>query len=100
MSFTSDWRDVHTAAACRGLSIAGDALAATTLVLALQESGAGGLAVSGIWLAASLPLFLFAPLAGRLVDRFDSRAILVVVGLFQAAVCAALAFIIVLSKLA
>ena len=36
---------------------------------------------------------LLAPLAGRLVDRFDSRTLLVATGLAQAAVCAALAFV-------
>jgi len=97
MSFTSvgesRWSDVYITAASRGLSVAGDALAATTLALALQEKGAGGLAVSGIWIAATLPLVALAPLVGRLVDRVDSRPLLVVTGLVQAAICAALAFV-------
>ncbi len=95
MSFTSAdsrWADVYLAAAGRGVSVCGDFLAATTLALVLQEAGHGGLAVSGLLLAATLPIALLAPLAGRLVDRFDSRTLLVSAGLIQAAVCAVLAF--------
>ncbi|MDG4821631.1 MFS transporter [Asanoa sp. WMMD1127] len=97
MSFASAgesrWSDVYITAGSRALSMAGDALAATTLALALQDRGAGGLAVSGLWIAATLPLVALAPLAGRLADRFDSRALLVSVGLAQAAVCTAMAFV-------
>jgi len=96
MSFTSGqsrWGDVYVTAGSRALSMAGDALAATTLALALQDRGAGGLAVSGLWLAATLPLVALAPLTGRLIDRFDSRVLLVTTGLAQAAVCAVLAFV-------
>lgn len=96
MSFTSTsevrWPDVYLAAAARGISVCGDFLAATALVLALQNRGAGGMAVSGLLLASTLPLVLFAPLAGRFADRFDSRRLLVATGLAQAAVCAVLAY--------
>ncbi|WP_436524702.1 MFS transporter [Actinoplanes sp. HUAS TT8] len=96
MSFTSAgsrWSDVYLAAAGRGISVCGDFLAATTLALVLQQTGHGGLAVSGLLLAATLPMALLTPLTGRLVDRADSRTLLVTVGLAQAAVCAALAFV-------
>ncbi|SNT57024.1 Predicted arabinose efflux permease, MFS family [Asanoa hainanensis] len=73
--------------------MAGETLVATTLALALQERGSGGLAVSGLWLAATLPLVALAPLAGRLADRGDSRTLLVGIGVAQALVCAALAFV-------
>jgi MFS family permease len=94
MSFTSSrrWTDVYLTAAGRGISVCGDFLAATTLALVLQEAGRGGFAVSGLMVAASLPITLLAGPAGRLVDRADSRTLLVVVGSAQAAVCAALAF--------
>src|SRR3954449_2791561 len=95
MSFTSGdsrWADVYVVAGSRGVSVCGDFLAATTLALVLQQSGHGGLAVSGLLLAASLPLALLAPVAGRVADRADSRTVLVVTGLVQAAVCTALAF--------
>ncbi|MDP9798851.1 MFS family permease [Catenuloplanes nepalensis] len=95
MSFVSGagWRDVHLAAGARGVSVAGDLMAATTLALMLQSAGAGGFAVSGLMLAGVLPLVVLAPLTGRLVDRTDSRTLLVGVGLAQAAVCAALSFV-------
>ncbi|MFC7529426.1 MFS transporter [Actinoplanes sp. GCM10030250] len=95
MSFTSDgsrWSDVYLAAAGRAISVCGDFLAATTLALVLQQSGHGGMAVSGLLVAASLPITLLAAPAGRLVDRADSRTLLILMGFAQAAVCAALAF--------
>ncbi|MBM2617958.1 MFS transporter [Actinoplanes sp. LDG1-06] len=96
MSFTSRddtrWRDVYVVAGSRAVSVCGDFLAATTLALVLQQGGHGGLAVSGLMLAASLPLAVLAPITGRLADRADSRTILAVVPLLQAAVCLALAF--------
>ncbi|MCW3838823.1 MFS transporter [Micromonospora yasonensis] len=95
MSFTSGpsrWSDVWLVTTSRGVSTCGDFLAATALTLALQSAGAGGLAVSGLMLAATLPLVALAPLTGRLADRVDSRLLLVVAGLGQAAVCLALAY--------
>lgn len=98
MSFTSAevarsrWGDVYLAAGARGVSTCGDFLAATALALALQTAGAGGLAVSGLMLAAVLPLVVLAPITGRLADRVDSRTLLVCAGLGQAAVCTALAY--------
>jgi MFS family permease len=99
MSFTSSgwstsrWPDVYLLAGARGLSRFGDFLAATALALSLQSAGAGGLAVSGLMLAATLPLVVLAPLTGRLADRVDSRRLLVAAGIGQAAVCAALAYV-------
>src|SRR3982751_3987827 len=96
MSFTSGpsrWNDVRLAAAARAVSVCGDFLAATTLALVLQETGHGGLAVSGLLLAASLPLALLAPITGRLADRADSRTVLVLAGLAQCLICAVLAFV-------
>ncbi|MEO3923815.1 MFS transporter [Micromonosporaceae bacterium B7E4] len=88
----SRWRDVYLAAGARAVSSCGDFLAATSLALALQSAGAGGLAVSGVMLAATLPLVLLAPLTGRLADRVESRTLLVWAGAGQAVVCVALAF--------
>src|SRR6201991_1626661 len=96
MSFTSGgtrWSDVALIAGARGTSVLGDFLAATTLALVLQQRGHGGLAVSGLLIAASLPLALFAPVGGRLADRADSRTILILTGLAQAAICVWLAFV-------
>lgn len=95
MSFTSDgsrWGDVYLAAGARGVSACGDFLAATALALALQQAGAGGVAVSGLLLAAAVPLAVLAPVTGRIADRVDSRKLLVGAGVAQAAICVALAF--------
>ncbi|MFE9691650.1 MFS transporter [Micromonospora sp. NPDC005806] len=95
MSFASGpsrWSDVWLVTAARGTSTCGDFLAASALTLALQSAGAGGLAVSGLMLAATVPLVALAPLTGRLADRVDSRLLLVVAGLAQAAICLALAY--------
>ncbi|HEY0698157.1 MAG TPA: MFS transporter, partial [Micromonospora sp.] len=95
MSFASGgsrWSDVHLAATAKGVSVCGDFLAATALALALQSAGAGGLAVSGLLIASTLPLVVLAPLTGRLVDRVDSRTLLVGSALAQAATCLALAY--------
>ncbi|XTZ17153.1 MFS transporter [Micromonospora echinospora] len=89
---SSRWSDVGFATVARGVSTCGDFLAATALTLALQSAGAGGLAVSALLLAATLPLVLLAPLTGRLADRVDSRTLLVGAGFAQAAVCLSLAY--------
>ncbi|BCL15203.1 MFS transporter [Micromonospora sagamiensis] len=89
---SSRWSDVGFATVARGVSTCGDFLAATALTLALQSAGAGGLAVSALLLAATLPLVVLAPLTGRLADRVDSRTLLVGAGLAQAAVCLGLAY--------
>jgi MFS family permease len=99
MSFTSDapavsrWPDVYVAALSRGVSYAGDFVAATALVLAIQQRNPdSGYAVAAILIAAMLPPVVLAPLAGRLADRVDSRLLLSVTGGAQAAVCVALAY--------
>jgi MFS family permease len=99
MSFTSralavtrdDWRDVSLVAGARAVSLAGDFLAATALVLAFQQRGDSGYGVAALLLASTVPIVLLGPLGGRLADRFDSRRLLTVVGLAQALVCAAMA---------
>ncbi|WP_327007045.1 MFS transporter [Dactylosporangium sp. NBC_01737] len=90
MSFTSA-RDVYLLAVARGVSFLGDFMAATAIVLALQERGAGGTAVAAVLIASVVPVVALAPLVGRLVDRVDSRVLLTTVGLGQAACCAAMA---------
>jgi MFS family permease len=96
MSFTSEadprWTDVYAAAIARAISICGDLLAATALALVLADRGVAGWAVAALMLAAAVPPVILAPLVGRLADRLDSRAILVVTGGVQVAVCVALAY--------
>jgi MFS family permease len=93
MSFTSGgWTDVYLAAGARAVSSCGDLLAATALVLELQQRGMGGFAVAAVLLAATVPPVLLVRWSGRLADRADSRLLLVVTGLAQAGACVALAF--------
>ncbi len=86
------WADVYLAAGARAVSAAGDLLAAIALVLELQQRGMGGFAVAAILIAAAAPPVLLVRWAGRLADRVDSRRLLVLTGLAQAAACVALAF--------
>ena len=94
MSFRSPrWpADVYLATGAKAVSTCGDFLAATALSLALQQRGDGGLAVAAVLIAAAAPPVLLVRWAGRLVDRADSRLLLVGTGLVQAGVCVALAF--------
>lgn len=88
----SGWTDVYLASAAKAVSAAGDLLAAIALVLELQQRGLGGFAVAALLIAEAAPPVLLVRWAGRLADRFDSRWLLVLTGLAQAAVCVALAF--------
>jgi MFS family permease len=84
---------VYLASGARAVSSCGDFLAATALVLELQQRGAGGFAVAAVLIAAAVPPVLLVRWTGRLADRADSRFLLVATGLAQAAACVALAFV-------
>lgn len=88
---TSNWLDVWIIGLAQVVSGSGAYLALTTLILALQDSGATGLAVAGVTVAASLPIVALSPITGRLADRFDSRMLMVVSGVIQIAGCLLLA---------
>ncbi|NUT37422.1 MAG: MFS transporter [Hamadaea sp.] len=97
MSFASDgtpatsrWRDVWIAAGSSAVTGMGSFLVMTTLLLTLQEEGHGGLAVSALIIAESLPVVALAAVTGRLADRVDSRLLLLVAGVIQVAACFAL----------
>jgi MFS family permease len=85
-------RDLYVAAGARAASILGNVVAVTALLLDFHDRGAGAWAVAGLLAAGALPIVLLAPLAGLVVDRFDSRALIVASSLWQAAACALLAF--------
>ncbi|GIH13437.1 MFS transporter [Rugosimonospora africana] len=95
MSFTSGsrWSDVAVATGARAVSVCGDFLAATALLLTLQQRGAGSYAVAALLLAAAVPPVLLVRWTGRLADRLDSRMLLVVTGLAQAVICAAMVYV-------
>lgn len=57
-------------------------IAAASLIADLTESG---VAVSGLFLARFLPLFIFTPLAGVVADRFSRRGVMIFSDLLRAA---------------
>jgi MFS family permease len=75
----------------RAISLLGDEAAVVALTLRLHDSGGSAGTIAALFVAGALPLVLFAPLAGRMVDRYDSRHLLVWSAVAQAAGCAALA---------
>ncbi len=77
----------------KSTSLLGDEVAAVALVLRLQSHGAGPGAVAALLTATMLPMLLLAGVVGRLVDRYDSRRLLVTSSVAQGAVCTGLAFV-------
>lgn len=55
------------------------------LAIAARVSGGSGAAVSLVMVARMLPGFLFAPLGGALIDRWDRRRVMIVCDLSRAA---------------
>src|SRR5215468_8595830 len=90
MSFTSD-RDLWLSVVARAVSLLGDEAALIALTLRMHDAGGGPGAIAALFVAGMLPLVACAPLAGRLVDRYDSRQLLLWSGLAQAALCVVLA---------
>lgn len=99
MSFISPdsplWRirDLRIAVLARAVSLLGDEVAVVALLLRTQEQGNGAWPVVALLLAGVLPLMLLAPLVGPLVDRVDSRTLLLMSGSGQLACCLALAWL-------
>lgn len=92
MSFTSAptrtrWSDVYISSSVQLFGTTGAFLVMVTLVLGLEESGASGMHVAALIVAETLPMVLLGKYMGRLVDRFDSRWLLVFAGVGQVAAC-------------
>jgi MFS family permease len=81
-------RDLHLLAGVAGLSALGDFMAVVPLILHVQQTTGSAFAVSALIFALWGPVVLAAGLAGAVVDRFENRAVLVVVSFAQAAVVA------------
>ncbi len=75
----------------RALSYAGDAIAMVALMLRVKEYG-GTTAITILLLAFAVPTVVMIPVAGRIVDSYDSRVVLVSATLLQAVTGVALAF--------
>lgn len=82
---------VRLLAAAYGLSALGDLLALVTLTLRVHNQGGSGSAVAGLLVAGVLPVVVVGPLAGPMVDRLETRRLLMVLTLAQVAAAAALA---------
>ncbi len=91
MSFTSASlrrnRDLWIAVVARAVSLLGDEAALVALTLMLHDGGSGAWWIAVLFVAGMAPLVLLAPIAGALVDRYDSRVLLVWSGLAQTAAC-------------
>ena len=85
-------RDLRLLAAATALSAAGDMLLVVVLALRVHELTGSGFAVAALFGALMVPVVLLAPLAGRLVDRVETRRLLLLVSLAQAAVAGGLVF--------
>jgi MFS family permease len=93
MSFVpeSRWSDVVVASAAQLLGGMATFLVMVTQMLAFQQRGASGLEVAALAFCEALPVVALGRPIGRLVDRVDSRLLLVAGGLGAAAACLALA---------
>ena len=85
-------RDIRLLAGAVALSATGDMLLVVVLALRVHDLTGSGFAVAALFAALMAPIVICAPLAGRLVDRTETRRLLLVVSLAQAAVAGALVF--------
>jgi MFS family permease len=89
----SPWsfRDIRLVLPARALSYAGDSIAMIALMLRISADG-GPAAMTLLLLAFAVPTVVMIPFAGRIVDGYDSRTVLVSASLLQAAAGVGLAF--------
>lgn len=85
-------RDFRLLVASNGLSALGDELALIALTIKVANLTDSGLAVAALLIAGLLPLVLFAPVAGLLVDRYETTETLALSVAAQAALAVGLAF--------
>jgi len=85
-------RDLRLLSGAVLLSAAGDLLMVVVLSLRVHDLTGSGFAVAAVFATLMAPIVLLAPLAGRLVDRTETRRLLLAVSLAQALVAGALVF--------
>lgn len=85
------YRDLRIALPARALSTLGDEVTLVVLMLWIAEHHTP-LHVTALLTAYALPLFTLAPIAGRIVDEYDSRVVLIGAGLVQVGASIALVF--------
>ncbi|WP_169566238.1 MFS transporter [Microbacterium luticocti] len=83
-------RDARIALGARALSTAGTSVTSIAAILLLHDGGVGPLGVAAFLAALVIPAIATMGIAGRIVDTRDSRGILIIASLAQAAAVAAL----------
>lgn len=84
-------RDVAVTATIMGGSAVGDSAVQVALVLRVHEATGSAWAVTALLLASNVPAMLLAIPAGGIVDRYDSKVLIVSCALGQALTCLFLA---------
>ncbi|GAA1681034.1 hypothetical protein GCM10009745_26520 [Kribbella yunnanensis] len=84
-------RDMRLVLPARAVSYAGDAIAMVALMLRVKDYG-GTTGITILLLAFAVPTVVMIPVAGRIVDSYDSRVVLVSSTVLQAVAGVALAF--------
>lgn len=93
MSFTSRasrWTDVSVISTAQLLGALGTYLVMVTQILVFEQRGASGLEVAALIMCETVPMVLLGKPIGALIDRIDSRLLLVAAGSAQALACLAL----------
>ena len=85
-------RDFRLLTLSTGLSALGDELALIALTIKVAELTGSGWAVAALLLCGVLPLVIFAPSAGVIVDNYETRRTLAIATAIQAALAVGLAF--------
>src|SRR5918999_6019306 len=85
-------RDLRLLAAAVLLSAAGDMLVVVVLALRVHDLTGSGFAVAAMFGSLMLPVVALGPFAGRLVDRVETRRLLLAVSLAQAVFAVGLVF--------
>jgi MFS family permease len=85
-------RDFRLLVASSGFSALGDELALIALTIKVANLTDSGLAVAALLVAGILPIVLLAPVAGLLVDRYETTETLALSVAFQAALAVGLAY--------
>jgi len=85
-------RDLRLLAGAVAFSAAGDMLLVVVLALRVHDLTGSGFAVAALFGALMAPVVALAPFAGRLVDRLETRRLLLLVSLAQAVVALGLVF--------
>jgi MFS family permease len=84
-------RDARLIVSAVGISALGDLIVWIALTLQLQAMTDSGIAVAALMICLWTPVVLLSGWAGVLVDRLESRSVLIWASLLQAAIAAALA---------